>query len=62
MRPARLTAGRPSAETALLAFGVGVMTAFLFLFAPAVVLMAIILLKVIARRRNPLGDIHIDQL
>jgi hypothetical protein len=36
------------------------MTAFLFLFAPAVVLMAIVLFKVMERRRNPLGDIRLE--
>jgi hypothetical protein len=37
------------------------LTAFLFLFAPAVVLLAIVLLKAIERKRDPLGDIHLDQ-
>jgi hypothetical protein len=37
------------------------MTAFLFLFAPAVVLMAVVLLKALERKRDPLGDIHLDR-
>ena len=37
------------------------MTTFLFLFAPAVVLMAVVLLKVLERKRDPLGDIHLDK-
>ncbi|MDB5514266.1 MAG: hypothetical protein JWQ17_1024 [Tardiphaga sp.] len=37
------------------------MTAFLFLFAPAVVLMAVVLLKALERKRDPLGGIHLDK-